>query len=337
MGVIGSRSCVPRMLAAPSGRCMPSSRQAPFAAQAVSSTSAWARSNMRYGLLAVVLIGAAILGGCSEGVLDPKGPIAAADRQILLNALGIMLAIVIPVILATLGVAFWFRASNERARYRPNFAYSGRLEMLVWSIPAMTVFLVGGVAWVSSHDLNPRKPIASTVKPLRVQVASLDWKWLFIYPDLGVASVNRLTIPVGTPISLELTSSGVMNSFFVPQLGSQIYTMAGMVTRLHLQADQPGSYRGMSAQFSGEGFAGMYFNVEAVAPEKFTEWVDTTRNVGVELNVTTYAELAKPSASVTPFTYRAVAPGLFNSIRLSEVQSDDAMCQNYPTSMRAEK
>ncbi|MBR1154012.1 ubiquinol oxidase subunit II [Bradyrhizobium sp. JYMT SZCCT0428] len=292
---------------------------------------------MRYGLLAVVLIGAATLGGCSDGVLDPKGPIALAERQILFNALGIMLAIVIPVIVATLGVGFWFRASNKRARYRPNFAYSGRLEMLVWSIPAMTVFLVGGVAWVGSHELNPRKPIESAVKPLRVQVASLDWKWLFIYPDEGVASVNYLAIPAGTPVSFELTSSGVMNSFFVPQLGSQIYTMAGMVTRLHLQADQPGSYRGMSAQYSGEGFADMTFNVEAVAPDKFSEWVDATRSVGVELNGTTYAELAKPSTKVAPFTYRAVAPGLFDSIIVSEMQSDDAMCRKNPTSMRAEK
>jgi cytochrome o ubiquinol oxidase subunit 2 len=292
---------------------------------------------LQYGLLAVALIGAAMLGGCSEGVLDPKGPIAAADRQILLNALGIMLAIVIPVILATLGVAYWFRASNERARYRPNFEYSGRLEVLVWSIPAMTVFLVGGVAWVGSHDLSPRKPIVSTVKPLRVQVASLDWKWLFIYPDEGVASVNYLAIPVGTPVSFELTSSGVMNSFFVPQLGSQIYTMAGMTTRLQLQADQPGNYRGMSAQFSGDGFADMHFNVEAVAPEKFLEWVGTTRSVGAELNAATYAELAKPSERVVPFTYRSVAPGLFDRIRVSEMQSDDAMCRKDPTSMRAEK
>ena len=152
-------------------------------------------------VVAVILIGAAALGGCSEGVLDPKGPIASGERQILFNSLGIMLAIVIPTILATLGVAFWFRASNERARYRPNFRYSGRLEMLVWSIPAMTVFLVGGVAWVGSHDLSPRKAIASTVKPLRVQVASLDWKWLFIYPEEGVASVNQVTIPVGTPLN----------------------------------------------------------------------------------------------------------------------------------------
>src|ERR1700733_13896827 len=333
MEVAHSRPCGRRRVA--ESRCMPNSSQAPSTAQAVPSTSA--RSNMRYGLLAVVLIGTAMLGGCNEGVLDPKGPIAVADRQILLNSLGIMLAIVIPVILATLGVAFWFRASNERARYRPNFAYSGRLEMLVWSIPAMTVFLVGGVAWVGSHDVSPRKPIASTVKPLRVQVASLDWKWLFIYPDQGIASVNRLTIPVGTPVSLELTSSSVMNSFFVPQLGSQIYTMAGMTTGLHLLADHPGTYRGFSAQFSGEGFADMHFDADAVTVEKFTQWLDGVRSAGPELNAKTYADLVKPSASVAPFTYRSVEPGLFDKITVSEMQSDDAMCRTYPASMRAEK
>jgi cytochrome o ubiquinol oxidase subunit II len=292
---------------------------------------------MRYVLLAVALAGAAILGGCNEGVLDPKGPIAAANRQILLNSLGIMLAIVIPVIVATFGVAFWFRASNLRARYRPDFEYSGRLEMLVWSIPAMTVFLVGGVAWVGSHDVSPRKPIESSVKALRVQVASLDWKWLFIYPDQGIASVNRLTIPVGTPISLELTSSGVMNSFFVPQLGSQIYTMAGMVTRLNLMADETGTYRGFSAQFSGDGFSDMHFDAEAVTGEKFAQWIDTARSSGPELNATTYANLAKPFAPVEPYTYRSVAPGLFESITVSEMESDDAMCRRYPSLMRAEK
>ena len=292
---------------------------------------------MRYRLLAVLLIGAAALAGCTEGVLDPRGPVAFAERQILFNSLGIMLAIVIPTIFATLGVAFWFRASNERARYRPNFRYSGRLELLVWSIPAMTVFLVGGVAWVGSHDVSPRKPIASTEMPLRIQVASLDWKWLFIYPDQGVASVNQLTIPVGRPVSFELTSSGVMNSFFVPQLAGQIYTMAGMVSHLHLRADDPGTYRGMSAQFSGDGFSDMHFNVDAVPAEKFAQWVDLARSAGPELNAKTYADLAKPSGAVAPFTYRAVAPDLFGSILVSEVQSDDAMCRSYPKSMRAEK
>src|SRR5262249_5358812 len=221
-------------------------------------------------------IGAAAHGGCSEGVLDPKGPIAAAERLIMLNSTGIMLAIVIPTILATLGIAFWFRASNTRARYMPDFAYSGRLEMLVWSIPIMTVLLVGGVTWISSYDLDPPKPIASAVKPVRVQVVALDWKWLFIYPDEEIAAVNQLTVPVGTPISFELTSSGVMNSFFVPRLGGQIYTMAGMVTRIHLQADHIGTYRGMSANYSGAGFSDMVFNVDAVTAERFAQWVAAT-------------------------------------------------------------
>src|SRR5499426_4280504 len=140
-------------------------------------------SDMRYFALAATLFSAAALAGCSEGVLAPKGPVAAAERLILFNSTGIMLAIVIPTMLATLGVAYWFRASNERARYMPEFEYSGRLELLIWSIPIMTVLLVGGVAWVGSYDLDPRKPIESGVKPLQVQVVSLDWKWLFIYPD----------------------------------------------------------------------------------------------------------------------------------------------------------
>jgi cytochrome o ubiquinol oxidase subunit 2 len=292
---------------------------------------------MRYGVIAFVLIGAATLGGCNEGVLDPKGPIALAERQIMFNSLGIMLAIVIPTILATLGIAFWFRSSNTRATYLPDFAYSGRLELLVWSIPIMTVILVGGVAAVGSYDLDPPKPIASAVKPLRVQVVSLDWKWLFIYPEQGIATVNQLTVPVGTPISFELTSSGVMNSFFVPQLGSQIYTMAGMVTRLHLQADQPGTYRGMSANYSGAGFSDMYFNVDAVPAEKFAQWVVATRTTGPVLDAQSYAALAKPSQAVAPFTYRAVAPDLFSGILSTAMESGDPLCLASLASQRAEK
>jgi cytochrome o ubiquinol oxidase subunit 2 len=288
---------------------------------------------MRRSLLAVVLISAAALGGCSEGVLDPKGPIASAERLILFNATGIMLAIVIPTMLATLAVAFWFRSSNKRATYLPEFNYSGRLEMLVWSIPIMTVLLVGGVAWIGSYDLDPPKPIASTVKPVKVQVVSLDWKWLFIYPDQGIASVNRLTVPAGAPISFELTSSGVMNSFFVPQLGGQIYTMAGMVTRLHLQADDTGTYRGMSANYSGAGFSDMYFNVDAVPAERFAQWVASTRTTGPVLDAETYSSLAKPSQAVAPFSYREVAPDLFNRI----VNSNDPSQLSHSASQRAEK
>jgi cytochrome o ubiquinol oxidase subunit 2 len=286
--------------------------------------------------VAIVLIGAVALGGCTEGVLDPKGPIAAAERQILFNSLGIMLAIAIPTILATLGVAAWFRASNKRARYLPDFEYSERLEVLVWAIPAMTVLLVGGVAWVGAHDLDPRKPLDSAAKPINVQVVSLDWKWLFIYPDQGIATVNQLTIPVDTPVRFDLTSSGVMNSFFVPQLGSQIYTMAGMVTRLHLQADHPGTYRGLSAQFSGEGFADMRFNVDAVSAEDFARWVEATRNAGPTLDAQNYLDLAKPSKAVVPFTYRAVAPDLFDDIADSAAPPYVAMPVIKPASQRAQ-
>ena len=290
---------------------------------------------MRYFLTVVVLISAAMLSGCSEGVLDPQGPVADAERQILFNSLGIMLAIVIPTILATLGVAYWFRASNKRARYLPDFKYSGRLEVLVWSIPAMTVILVGGVAWVGAHDLDPRKAISPAVKPVTVQVVSLDWKWLFILPDQGIASVNHLTVPVGTPISFELTSSGVMNSFFIPQLGSQIYAMSGMATHVQLQADRPGTYRGLSAQFSGDGFADMRFTVDAVPAQQFEQWVTTTRNTGPVLDAPTYAELAKPSEAVAPFSYRAVARDLFNQIVSSGSPSDDP---SHPThSLRSEQ
>jgi len=285
---------------------------------------------MRWAVLPFALLGATMLGGCSEGILDPKGPIASAQRLIMFNATGIMLAIVIPTMLATLAVAFWFRSSNSRAIYLPDFQYSGRLELLVWSIPIMTVLLVGGVAWVGSYDLDPPKPITSTAKPLKVQVVSLDWKWLFIYPEQRIASVNQLTIPVGTPVSFELTSSGVMNSFFVPQLGSQIYTMPKMVTRVNLQADHAGKYHGLSAQFSGDGFADMYFTADAVPSEQFAQWVAATRNTGAALDAQTYIDLAKPSKAVRPFTYRDVAPDLFRGILNSPMLT-------YPASHRLEK
>jgi cytochrome o ubiquinol oxidase subunit II len=292
---------------------------------------------MQHVAPAVLLIGAAALGGCSEGVLDPKGPIAAAERLIMINSTGIMLAIVIPTMLATLATAFWFRASNTRARYMPDFDYSGRLELLVWSIPLMTILLVGGVAWLGSYDLNPPKAIASAEKPVRVQVVSLDWKWLFIYPDQGIAAVNQLTIPVGTPISLELTSSGVMNSFFVPQLAGQIYTMSGMVTRLYLRADHAGTYRGMSANYSGAGFSDMYFNADAVAAERFGEWVAATRTVGPTLDAQAYADLAKPSQAVAPFSYRAVTPRLFKDILSAGMQHDGPSQLANTASQRSEK
>jgi cytochrome o ubiquinol oxidase subunit 2 len=274
---------------------------------------------------ATVLSSAApILSACSEGVLHPHGPIGKAETVILYDATGIMLAVIIPVILLALAFAWWFRAGNARARYLPNWAYSGRIEMITWSIPALVIVFLGGIAWIGSHNLDPPRPIESATSPLDVEVVSLDWKWLFIYPDQGVASVNRLVVPAGTPIHFRLTSSSVMNSFFVPELGSQIYTMPGMATQLYLQADEAGTYNGFSAQFSGDGFSDMRFEVVAVAPDQFANWTATAKTQGETLDSAAYAALAKPSKAVPPVTFTKIVPGLFENILENRVSADHA-------------
>jgi cytochrome o ubiquinol oxidase subunit 2 len=269
----------------------------------------------RGGRLAAVA--ALALGGCARlDVLDPAGPVGAGEAQIMLDSLAVMLAIVIPTIVATLGFAWWFRATNKRAHYLPDWEFSGRIELVVWSIPVLVVMFLGGMAWVSSHALDPSVPTpgAGGGKPLRVQVVSLDWKWLFLYPDQGVASVNRLVLPVGTPVRFELTSGSVMTAFFVPRLGSMIYTMNGMVTPLNLRADRPGSYAGEAAHFSGDGFADMTFNTDAIAPAAFAAWAAQARQTGTALDAAAYRSLSQQSAHVAPFTYRAYTPTLFDDI-----------------------
>src|SRR5271169_3336035 len=275
-------------------------------------------SNTRQGprcsrlLRSLVVCAAVMVASCQPtGVLDPQGPIAAAQRLLLFNATAIMLVVVVPVILATLAFAWWYRSSNTHAtRSDDDRAYEGRLEFVVWSIPALVVILLGGVIWISAHELDPRAPIPGGAKPLEVEVASLDWKWLFIYPDQGIAAVNQLVIPAGTPVRFRLTSATVMNSFFVPQLGSQIYTMGGMTTHLNLLAIKPGEYRGFSANFSGDGFSEMRFVVKSVPAGDFVTWLDQVRGTGAALDDAAYAELAKPSKAVPPTTYRSVEPKL---------------------------
>jgi cytochrome o ubiquinol oxidase subunit 2 len=270
----------------------------------------------RSGLLRWLAVCAAVfVCSCSQqGILDPQGPIASAQLLLLLNATAIMLVVVIPVILATLGFAWWYRSSNARASRSSDEGYEGRTEFVTWSIPTLIVILLGGVIWISSHQLDPRAPIPTNVKPLEVDVVSLDWKWLFIYPDQGIATVNRLVIPAATPVSFRLTSATVMNSFFVPQLGSQIYTMGGMTTHLNLMADNPGEYPGFSAMFSGDGFAEMRFIAKAVPAGDFDSWVAQVRGSGSALDLPGYAALAKPSLAVPPKTYRSVEPKLFDRI-----------------------
>jgi len=220
---------------------------------------------------------------------------------------------VVPTMLATLGFAWWFRASNTRAAYRPNFTYSGRLEILVWSIPTLVIFFLGGVIWIGSHQLDPFRPLPSATKPLEVDVIALDWKWLFIYPQQGIASINRLVVPVGTPLHFRITSATVFNIFFVPRLGSQIYAMNGMTSQLNLMADRPGRYLGLSAHFSGDGFSDMHFATVAERPAQFAQWVARTRAQGPTLDEAAYRALLKQSEHVAPYTYRGVAIGLFDA------------------------
>jgi cytochrome o ubiquinol oxidase subunit II len=266
------------------------------------------------GLRSILPAVAISLAACHTAVLSPAGPVAEGDRIVLLDSLAIMLAIVVPTIVVILAFAYWFRASNPRARYRPDWAYSGRLELIVWSIPALVVFFLGGIAWISAHLLDPAAPLKSRVEPLRVEVVSLDWKWLFIYPQQNVASVNRLVVPVGVPLDLKITSASVFNVFFVPRLGSMIYAMYGMTTRLNLQADRAGVYPGLSAHFSGDGFPGMAFDAHAVSPAEFAQWAAATQRTGPALDEAAYRELLKQSQDVSPYTYRRVQPRLFDDI-----------------------
>ncbi len=270
-------------------------------------------TSARAGRCVVVMV-PIVLTACQPAVLDPQGSIGFAEKTILIDSLAIMLAIVVPTIAAILAFAWWFRASNTRAIYLPNFEYSGRIELIVWSIPLLTVILLGGVAWIGSHDLDPAKPLASKTPPLEIQVVSLDWKWLFIYPNQRVASVNQLVVPAGVPIHFSLTSASVMNVFFIPQLGSMIYTMNGMRTQLYLQADAPGTFHGLSSHYSGDGFSDMHFDVRAVSSEEFAAWIEDTRNTGPTLDPTSYTALARQSMNTSPFTFRAADPALFQQI-----------------------
>jgi cytochrome o ubiquinol oxidase subunit 2 len=268
-----------------------------------------------YSLVFSTLAATCLVAPCrGQGVLDPQGPVAAAERLILLNATAIMLVVVVPVIVLTLAFAWWYRASNTRAAYQPDWSYSGHIELVTWSIPAMVVILLGAVGWIGSHQLDPARKLQSDSRPIRIEVVSLDWKWLFIYPDQGVAAVNELVIPTGIPVEFVLTSATVMNSFFVPQLGSQIYTMPGMTTRLNLLAARPGDYPGLSANFSGDGFSDMRFLVHAVPATEFDSWLARTREAGPALNADAYSQLARPNGNAQVRTYGGIDPNLFERI-----------------------
>jgi cytochrome o ubiquinol oxidase subunit 2 len=272
--------------------------------------------NLHVALLSLgLLCAAAFLGGCSSIVLfDPKGPIGDAERVIILVAIGLMLIVVIPVFVMVLLFSRKYRASNTKATYTPKWSYSAKIDLLIWAVPIAIVTCLGIIAWSQSHRLNPYSPITPGTEPLRIEAVSLDWKWLFIYPDHHIATVNELVFPAKIPLSFSITSDTVMTSFFIPQLGSQIYAMAGMRTRLHLLADEPGVYLGQNQQFSGPGFSYMNFDAIALPQEQFEAWVQKAKQSPNKLDLARYEGIAKPSIGYPATYFSSVIPGLFDHI-----------------------
>lgn len=256
----------------------------------------------------------AMLSGCSMQLLNPKGSIGEQEKNLIIVATALMLLVVIPVIGLTLYFAWRYRASNTTAKYSPKWSHSNRIEAVVWTIPCVIVVILAVMIWRTTHSLDPYKPLESKVAPVHVEVVALNWKWLFIYPDYGVASVNHLEIPVGTPVEFKLTADSMMNSFFVPSLGSMVYAMPGMQTQLHLIADSTGTFNGMSAAFSGRGFSDMKFDTVSSTRAQFDAWIAQARQAKDKLNVKTYGTLAMDSNGYPATLYGASEPGLFESV-----------------------
>lgn len=237
------------------------------------------------------------LGGCSSQVnssfLNPYGPVAAAQRSLFFEVIGWMMIVVLPVFVLVPLFAWRYRHRNVRAAYRPDWGFSKPLELAIWGVPILVVAVLGYGAWTKQLALDPYRPIASEVPPLDIQVVGLDWKWLFIYPEQGIATVGTVAFPVDRPVRLSLTTDSVMQSFFIPALGSQIYAMAGMVTKLHLIADRPGDTLGENTQYSGNGFYQQRFTASALPKPDFERWVADARSTGRPLNADTYAILAQ--------------------------------------------
>jgi cytochrome o ubiquinol oxidase subunit 2 len=275
---------------------------------------ALAYRSQRVALAAGLVLLCSGCGALTSPDLDPSGPITLAERQLLFDAVSVMMIVIVPVFVMAALFTWRYRGTNRRARYTPNFAYYWPVEILVWGAPAAIIVWLGFHLWGGTHRLDPYKMIDSRVAPLQVEAVAQDWKWLFIYPEQNIAAVNELAFPSGTPLALRITSDTVMNSFVIPALGGQIYAMAGMQTRLHLLADQPGRFMGRNVQYSGRGFADQQFHAIAMTKEDFDAWVEKVKQSGRTLDPETYKELARPSAKVPVTYYSDVQPNLFDTI-----------------------
>lgn len=269
---------------------------------------------MRLAKLAILSLVLPILGGCDYLLFDPKGPIAAEQMNLIILSFLVMMIVVVPVILMTVFFSVKYRANNDKADYEPDWEHSNKIELVVWTVPLIIIIVLGIITYKTSFSLDPRQPLESDKQVMRVQVVALDWKWLFIYPEQEIATVNELAIPVDTPIEFLITSDTVMNSFFVPQLGSMIYAMAGMENQLYLKADEEGTFRGLSANYSGFGFSGMKFDTKSLNEQDFNAWVNEVKSSPNTLTKEAYETLSIKTKDHPIEKYSSVNPLMFNRI-----------------------
>ncbi|MFS8933973.1 ubiquinol oxidase subunit II [Cupriavidus taiwanensis] len=290
---------------------------------------------MRWLLLPVVLPVLLSLAGCNAVLLSPAGDLAVRQRDLIIISTGLMLLIIVPVIVLTLVFAWRYRAANADAHYNPDWDHSTVLELLIWSAPLLIIIALGAITWVSTHKLDPYQPLTRLdesrplppgTQPLTVEVVALDWKWLFVYPEQGIATVNELAAPVDRPIRFKITSTTMMNSFFIPALAGQVYAMPGMETRLHAVVNRAGVYEGFSANYSGAGFSHMRFRFHGLSDDEFGRWVQTVRAAGAPLSRATYTQLAQPSEREPVRRYGSVDANLFDAIVNRCVQAGQ-VCQ----------
>ncbi|MFC6182961.1 MULTISPECIES: ubiquinol oxidase subunit II [Pseudoxanthomonas] len=285
---------------------------------------------------AVAMSAAAVLSGCNLQVLNPAGDIAARQGHLILVATALMLIVIIPVIALTFWFAWRYRASNTQATYKPDWDHSTQLELVIWGVPLLIIIALGAVTWIGTHLLDPYRPLGriaegrpvpEAVKPLEVQVVALDWKWLFVYPEYGVASVNQMAAPVDRPITFRLTSSSTMNAFYVPALAGMIYTMPAMETKLHAVMNKAGDYEGFSSHYSGAGFSHMRFRFHALSDEGFDRWIEETRAGGQALTRAEYLQLEVPSSREPSRLYASVDAGLFDAV-VNRCVDTDRLCMD---------
>ena len=270
-----------------------------------------------------MLLALTFLAGCETVVMKPSGDIASQQANLIVVSTLLMLIVIVPVIFLTILFAWRYRKNNKTATYSPNWDHSTMLELVIWGGPLLVIIALGLITWISTHTLDPYRPLSridatrpmpAGTKPLTVEVVALDWKWLFIYPELGIATVNDLAAPIDVPIRFKITASNVMNSFFIPALAGQIYAMPGMETSLHAVINKPGTYDGFSAQYSGAGFSDMRFKFHGMSADDFARWVQRTKANPAALNKTDYTKLVEPTTKEPARFYGSVDSDLFHAI-----------------------